>query len=115
MAGTCGRDLLLVATVVQPSCRAPIRHPVFPSIRRPVLMITHAICVDAGTYEYGGKQFSMQAHPEGPSHEKCSKTVLSALKHTADCGAPQVGGVRSFELQQRGECHGLNRGMRLED
>jgi hypothetical protein len=32
----------------------------------------------------------MASHPEGPSHEKCAATVLSALKHAADCGAPKL-------------------------
>lgn len=41
-------------------------------------------------YEYGGKKYDVAPHPEGPSHEKCSATVLSALKHTTECGAPQL-------------------------
>lgn len=27
---------------------------------------------------------------EGPSHERCERVVLSALKHQAECGAPQL-------------------------
>lgn len=27
---------------------------------------------------------------EGASHERCERVVLSALKHQAECGAPQL-------------------------
>ena len=31
----------------------------------------------------------MVGHSEAPSHDKCSATVLSALKHATECGAPK--------------------------
>ena len=50
-------------------------------------------CVPAGhigTYEYAGKTMAMKAHKDGSSQESCEKVVLSALKHQAECGAPQL-------------------------
>ncbi|KAI7844404.1 hypothetical protein COHA_001998 [Chlorella ohadii] len=43
-----------------------------------------------GTYEYAGKTMQMRPHAEGASHERCERVVLSALKHQAECGAPQL-------------------------
>lgn len=60
-----------------------------PALRGVVTRAPCTLC--AGQYEYGGKQYDMIPHPEGPSPDKCAATVLSALKHTAECGAPQVG------------------------
>lgn len=60
-----------------------------PALRGVVTRAPCTLC--AGQYEYGGKQYDMIPQPEGPSPDKCAATVLSALKHTAECGAPQVG------------------------
>lgn len=50
-------------------------------------------CVPAGhsgTYEYAGSTMSMKPTKDGSSPETCSKVVLSALKHQAECGMPQL-------------------------
>ncbi|KAL4422474.1 hypothetical protein ABPG75_008671 [Micractinium tetrahymenae] len=50
-------------------------------------------CVPAGhegTYEYAGKTMAMKPHAQGAHQEQCEKVVLTAMKHQADCGAPQL-------------------------
>lgn len=44
----------------------------------------------SGNYTYGGKLMQMKAHKDGTSQDACEKVVLAALKHQAECGAPQL-------------------------
>lgn len=43
----------------------------------------------SGQYEYGGKQFTAIGHGEGARHDQCVDTVVLALRHDQQCGAPQ--------------------------
>lgn len=104
LGGGVGRCRLLLASVRVPACEEQQRSAVQGRAHS-----QNGVCprpsFPAGMYEYGGKQYSMKAHPEGPSHDKCASTVLAALKHEMDCGAPQVGWLAGW-LAGEGLCQG---------